>query len=45
MYQRYLGTEVLNELVAGLAIANLPAFEKNLQKLFRLLPEDGSTVD
>ncbi|TGO30202.1 hypothetical protein BPAE_0007g00800 [Botrytis paeoniae] len=25
--------------------ANLPAFEKNLQKFFKLLPEDGSTVD
>ncbi|TGO57552.1 hypothetical protein BCON_0064g00200 [Botryotinia convoluta] len=26
-------------------VANLPAFEKNLQKFFKLLPEDGSTVD
>ncbi|KAF7876931.1 uncharacterized protein EAF02_008151 [Botrytis sinoallii] len=24
-------------------VANLPAFEKNLQKFFKLLPEDGST--
>ncbi|KAF7934179.1 uncharacterized protein EAE97_008539 [Botrytis byssoidea] len=26
-------------------VANLPSFEKNLQKFFKLLPEDGSTVD
>ncbi|TGO42061.1 hypothetical protein BHYA_0013g00650 [Botrytis hyacinthi] len=26
-------------------VANLPAFEKNLQKFFKLLPKDGSTFD
>ncbi|TGO12463.1 hypothetical protein BTUL_0088g00400 [Botrytis tulipae] len=26
-------------------VANLPSFEKNLQKFFKLIPEDGSTVD